>query len=137
MDVPIQVKFRSHAIVYFFLLPPSKMPQAPATETRAEPRRSSRIKEQPKFDLPKRAPPKPRVKKAAPKVTPPAECEPAKDELASPKHKSSRGKKRTTEEVNGPEEPAEKPLSKKVRPCPRRPSTDCAYQRVHHGLFVL
>ena len=99
------------------IFPTLEMPRkaaAAATDTRAEPRRSSRIKEQPKPDPPKKAPSKPRAKKAAAKVAPAAEDEPEEGETAAPKPKSSRGKKRTTEEVNGPGEEAEKPPSKKV-----------------------
>lgn len=69
------------------------------TESTTEPRRSSRIKDLPKPDLPKKAPPKPRVKKD--KV-------PAGESAAeAPK----RGKKRAAEEPNGAE-----PAAKKVRP---------------------
>lgn len=66
----------------------NKMPRkAAASADSAEPRRSTRIKDLPKPDLPKKAPVKPRAKKAeAPK----------------------RGKKRSAEEANGDEPAAKK-----------------------------
>jgi hypothetical protein len=63
--------------------------KAPAAADGAEPRRSSRIKDIPKPDPPKKAPAKPRVKKA---------------DGEAPK----RGKKRAAEDTNGAEPPAKK-----------------------------
>jgi hypothetical protein len=78
--------------------PSSTMPRKTAATTDgSEPRRSSRIKDLPKPDPPKKAPAKPRAKKA---------------EGEAPK----RGKKRAAEETNGVE-----PTAKKVRP--HRPSS--------------
>lgn len=79
---------------------------AATTETNAEPRRSSRIKEQPKPEpAPKKAPAKPRTKKVK---------EPAAEGEEKPK--STKGRKRTAAEkdaedgaaVNGDEPPAKK-----------------------------
>jgi hypothetical protein len=96
---------------------PRKAAAAPAEP--GEPRRSSRIKEQPKPQVTKKAPAKPRTKRgAAPKVALETEEQPAEGEPAAAKPKSARGKKRTPEEVNGPEDEAEKPPSKKVRRYP-------------------
>ena len=79
---------------------------AESGESAVEPRRSSRIKEQPKEETaPKKAPAKPRAKKADKEAT-------DKEE----KPKSSRGKKRKAEEEpNGAEDDAEAPAEKKVR----------------------
>jgi hypothetical protein len=63
--------------------------KAPAATDGAEPRRSSRIKDIPKPDPPKKAPAKPRAKKA---------------DGEAPK----RGKKRAAEDTNGAEPPAKK-----------------------------
>ncbi|KIM80208.1 hypothetical protein PILCRDRAFT_9759 [Piloderma croceum F 1598] len=63
--------------------------KAPAATDGAEPRRSSRIKDLPKTDPPKKAPAKPRAKKA---------------DGEAPK----RGKKRAAEDTNGAEPPAKK-----------------------------
>jgi len=97
---------------------PRKAAAAPARDTASQPRRSSRIKEQPKPDLPKKAP-KPRAKKAKP--TEAKADEPAADVEAEPKPKSARGRKRPTADKDAeagdaavPDE-AEKPPSKKVR----------------------
>jgi len=72
--------------------------KAAATTDGAEPRRSSRIKDLPKPDLPKKAPAKPRVKKA---------------DGEAPK----RGKKRAAEEPNGAE-----PAAKKTKPASKAAS---------------
>jgi hypothetical protein len=82
-----------------------------APETSTEPRRSTRIKDQPKPESVKKAAPKPRAKKTA---------EGAADDKAE-KPKAGRGKKR--KEVEEPEaavdaeegEGAEEPPAKKVR----------------------
>lgn len=67
------------------------MPRKAAAPADGEPRRSTRIKDQPKPDPPKKAPAKPKAKKA---------------DGEAPK----RGKKRAAEETNGAE-----PAAKKVR----------------------
>lgn len=99
------------------------MPRKAAAVTNAdgtvpEPRRSSRIKEQPKAELaPKKAPAKPRVKKA------PADKEKAKAEGGdaakdAEKPKAARGRKRKADEgVNGAEgsgDASDAPAAKKV-----------------------
>ncbi len=86
-----------------------------ATKETAEPRRSSRIKEQPKSALAvKKAPAKPRVKKADKEAK--ADKETKAD--AEGKPKAPRGRKRkAAEEVNGEEAEAEsekEPPAKKV-----------------------
>ncbi|KAH7890563.1 hypothetical protein F5I97DRAFT_47192 [Phlebopus sp. FC_14] len=100
---------------------PRKAAPAPAsTDAPAEPRRSSRIKEQPKPEKPsKRAPAKPRAKKAKPVEEKEGE---AQDDGEEVKPKSTRGKKRTSPEkdAEGATEPAaveeEAPPAKKAKP---------------------
>lgn len=99
------------------------MPRKAAAATNAdgsvpEPRRSTRIKDQPKAEpAPKKASAKPRAKKAAPadKEKEKAEGDAAKD---AEKPKAARGRKRKAdEEVNGAEgsgEASEAPAAKKV-----------------------
>lgn len=120
---------------------------APADATFAEPRRSSRIKDQPKVELPtKKALAKPRAKKTK------ASAEPAEGDAAAPtngdekedaaveKPKSTKGKKRTASEkdaeeakadANGAEAKTEeegvKPPSKRVRQLLR--STRCVQMK--------
>ena len=83
---------------------------APSTETAAEPRRSARIKDQPKPEpAPKKAPAKPRSKKVK---------EPAAEGEEKPK--STKGRKRTATEKDAedgaPAVNGEEPPAKKVRP---------------------
>jgi len=76
----------------------------------AEPRRSSRIKDQPKAEVEapvKKAPAKPKTKKA--------EKEGGAEGDVAEKPKSTKGRKRKADELNGDEGEAEKPASKKVR----------------------
>lgn len=98
---------------------PRKAAAAPATDTPSEPRRSSRIKEQPRADPPKKAP-KPRAKKAKPAEAKADET--TADVKTEPKPKSARGRKRPAADKDAeagdaavPDD-AEKPPSKKVRP---------------------
>lgn len=81
-----------------------KSSSAPA-DADAAPRRSARIKDQPKFEpepAPKKAPAKPRSKR--PKAD--KEEEPAGDETSAPP--KSRGKKRKAEDAEDGEPPAKK-----------------------------
>jgi hypothetical protein len=99
-----------------FIHRPIQMPRKAASTESAEPRRSSRIKELPKPDPPKKAPAKPRAKKGTAKTaskTPATGEEGTEPEQAAAKPKA-RGKKRTAEEANGPEEGSEKHPAKKV-----------------------
>lgn len=101
---------------------------APAADASAEPRRSARIKEQPKSEpVPKKTPTKPRGRK--PKAAAAAEGEEKEKPVeAAPaeKPKSTKGKKRTAAEKDAEEEAAapngkatdegeKPPPSKKVR----------------------
>jgi hypothetical protein len=105
---------------------------AASTEATAEPRRSSRIKDQPKAEpVTKKAPAKPRAKKAKAaeaEAAPEADADRA-EEPAAEKPKSSRGQKRKADgedaeqaaaEVNGTDAPTEEgenpPPSKKACP---------------------
>jgi hypothetical protein len=84
-----------------------------------EPRRSTRIKDLPKPAEPKKkAPAKPRTKKAKAEAS--DQVQEGDDKEESADKPKSRGKKRTAEEekdaeTNGADEGTEEPLSKKVR----------------------
>ena len=112
---------------------------AATTDTPAEPRRSSRIKEQPKAEpAPKKAPAKPRGKKAKAaeaEAAPEGDAEKAEEAVAE-KPKSAKGKKRKADEgdteaapaetngVEAPKDDAEKaPPSKRV----------CCYQHAKNA----
>jgi hypothetical protein len=109
---------------------PRKAAAPSSSDALAEPRRSSRIKDQPKVDAPPKKAAKPRAKKAKPADEKDGGAdEPADEPAEAPKPKSARGKKRTStdkeaEELAEPpaEPPAaqaeEAPPSKKVRSAP-------------------
>ena len=89
----------------------SIMPRKSAAATEGEPRRSTRIKDQPKPAAPaKKAPAKPRAKKAAAKAK--AGQEEEEESAGEAKAKAGRGKKRSAAEVNGDDSG---PPAKKVR----------------------
>lgn len=84
---------------------------APASSDVLEPRRSSRIKEQPKVEAPPKKAAKPRAKKAKPADEKDGEAKESADEPAeAPKPKSARGKKRSVSDKDA-EEPAEPPAA--------------------------
>jgi len=84
---------------------------APASSDALEPRRSSRIKEQPKAEAPPKKAAKPRAKKVKPADEKDGEAKESADEPAeAPKPKSARGKKRSVTDKDA-EEPAEPPAA--------------------------
>lgn len=109
---------------------PRKAAPPHSTDAPAEPRRSSRIKEQPKAEAPPKKAAKPRAKKVKPVDEKEDEAKESLDEIVEDsKPKSARGRKRTAvdKDAEKPAEPAEPaepaaaeeedaPPSKKVRP---------------------
>ena len=118
---------------------PRKPAAPPSTDAQAEPRRSSRIKEQPKVEAAPKKTAKPRAKKVKPADEKEDEVEEELDEIVEPtKPKSTKGRKRTTTDKDA-EEPAEPPVpqveeappSKKVRLLPSCVGGVGAYPRSH------
>jgi Tetratricopeptide repeat len=99
----------AHPFAPLYLTPVSEIPCKAATTKPTEPRRSSRIKDILKPDLPKKAPAKPRAKKGTSKATKKGEEGAGNEPTAA-----NQGKRRKTEEANGPQEGADNPSFKKV-----------------------